>query len=271
MAVHLTEHRKGFGPGLTWVTRLDDRDDPTGIALGVLRLGRGARHEESVANETAFLLMEGRVTVELAGKRHTWARGSLFSELPHCAHLSAGERVVFHCDSDVELTVYSSANRRRFAPRVFAPSEVRDEPRGKGQVGDTCWRYVRTIFDRTNSDAAAELVLGEVVTLPGRWSSYPPHHHPQPEMYHYRFDKPQGYGHAELGEAVLKVKHGDTVKIFAGNDHAQAAAPGYAMYYAWVIRHLPDAPYTVPEFTVEHRWVMDPGAPYFRPQGDGRG
>ena len=74
-----------------------------------------------------------------------------------------------------------------------------------GQVGGACLRLVRTIFDRTNADPNAELVLGEVITLPGRWSSYPPHHHPQPEIYHYRFTHPQGYGHAELGEDVLLV------------------------------------------------------------------
>ena len=105
---------------------------------------------------------------------------------------------------------------------------------------------VRTVFDRRNADPNAELVLGEVVTMPGRWSSYPPHHHPQPEIYHYRFTKPQGFGHAELGEQVLKVRQYDTVKILDGLDHAQCAAPGYGMYYAWVIRHLPDNPYGIP-------------------------
>ena len=70
----------------------------------------------------------------------------------------------------------------------------------------------------------------------GGQSSYPPHHHPQPEIYHYRFTEPQGYGHAE-----------------------------YGMYYSWVIRHLPDNPYTVPEFTEEHAWVMNLEQPFWDP------
>src|ERR1044071_2306516 len=89
--------------------------------------------------------------------------------------------------------------------------------------------------------------------MPGRWSSYPPHHHAQPEIYHYRFTEPQGYGLAENGPQVFRVKQYDTVKIFDGNDHAQTAAPGYGMYYAWVIRHLPDNPYGIPDFTEEHK------------------
>ena len=73
-------------------------------------------------------------------------------------------------------------------------------------------------------------------------------------------------GAAELGEDVVKVRAFDTIHIPAGLDHAQCAAPGYAMYYSWVIRHLPDKPYTVPEFTAEHAWTMQPAAPFWRPR-----
>ena len=71
--------------------------------------------------------------------------------------------------------------------------------------------------------------------------------------------------HAELGETVLKVRANDTIKIFDGFDHAQCAAPGYGMYYAWVIRHLPEAPYIVPEFTAEHAWTMEKDARFWWP------
>jgi 5-deoxy-glucuronate isomerase len=267
MATHLRHDGSAFPEGFTVLTRLDEPDDATGIELGVLRLAAGTRHEVVAASETAWLLMEGEVRVAVAGHDVTVRRESLFDELPSCVHVSAGERVIFMCITAVELTTYRADNARKFAARVHRPEDVRDEPRGEGRVGNASLRFVRTIFDRDNADPNAELVLGEVVTLPGRWSSYPPHHHPQPEIYHYRFTLPQGYGHAELGETVLKVRHGDTVKIAAGLDHAQAAAPGYGMYYAWVIRHLADRPYTVPEFTEEHRWVMQPGAPYWWPKG----
>ena len=113
-------------------------------------------------------------------------------------------------------------------------------------------------------------MLGEVVNLPGDWSSYPPHHHAQPEIYHYRFTAPQGYGHAELGDEVFKIRQYDTLKIPAGLDHAQCAAPGYGMYYSWVIRHLPGRPYTAPEFTAEHAWTLDRDAGYWWPEGVAR-
>ena len=267
MSLHVTEHRKGFPVGLTEITRFEDPDEPTGLSFAVLKLASGESIEIETKHETAWLLMQGSAELTAGNQTRQFERHSLFDESPSCLHAAAGERVRIKAASDCEFTVYGSANRARFASRFYGPADVPNEHRGKGQVGDACYRFVRTVFDRRNADPAAELVLGEVVTMPGRWSSYPPHHHPQPEIYHYRFTLPQGFGHAELGEQVLKIRQFDTVKILNGLDHAQCAAPGYGMYYAWVIRHLPNNPYGVPEFTEDHRWTTDPKAEFWRPKG----
>jgi 5-deoxy-glucuronate isomerase len=269
MAVHLAAHRDGFKAGWTELTRADEREHATGIALSVLRLSAGEGFEETAGRETAWLLMDGVVRVHLVDREVRFERGSLFDELPSCLHVPAGEEVRLEAESDVELTVYRVDNGKPFEPRVYGPDEVRSEWRGRGQVDDASLRIVRTIFDDSNSDEDTELVLGEVVHLPGRWSSYPPHHHTQPEIYHYRFTAPQGYGHAELGEDVLKVRNNDTVKIAGGLDHAQVAAPGYGMYYSWVIRHLLGDRYRAPEFTEEHRWVTDADARFWSPRDGG--
>jgi 5-deoxy-glucuronate isomerase len=255
-ANHLTEHRGGFAPGETVITQHDAAGEATGIGLAVLRLAAGERREGVIAGETAWLLMSGRVRGSVGGVAFEFARSSLFDESASALHASAGARFAIEALTDAELTLYRCANTRSFPARAFAPADVPNEHRGAGQVHDRCLRFVRTIFDRRNSPNAVELVLGEVVTLPGGWSSYPPHHHAQPEIYHYRFTEPQGYGHAELGEAVVKVRQYDTIRIPAGHDHAQCAAPGYGMYYSWVIRHLPDNPYLVPEFAAEHAWTQ---------------
>jgi 5-deoxy-glucuronate isomerase len=263
---HITAHRGGFPPGFTAVTRYGEADNPSGISVGVLCLRAGERVTLLAVGETAWLLMSGAVRGSAADQHFNLRRASLFDESASCVHAAATCTVSFEASSDSELTVYECANRASFAPRIFQPSQVSNESRGRGQVGNRALRYVRTIFDRTNSPDTVELVLGEVVTFPGGWSSYPPHHHPQPEIYHYRFTHPQGYGHAELGDEVVKVRQHDTIHIPAGRDHAQCAAPGYGMYYSWVIRHLPDNPYTVPEFTAEHAWTLKQDASYWRPR-----
>lgn len=261
--MHDRAHREGFGPGMTWIT---GDDDPTGIAFGVRRLSAGERVDETMLGETAVLLLDGALSVEVGGRRTTLRRSSVFDERPSALHVAAGERVVLEADGPVELVVCRSRNARSFAPSLYAPADVEDERRGRGVLHETASRFVRTIFDAQRAPPEADLVLGEVVTLPGRWSSYPPHHHPQPEIYHYRFTDPRGYGHAELGDEVVKVRAYDTVAIPAGVDHPQCAAPGYGMYYVWVIRHLPDARYEVPELDPDHEWVGRPGARTWWPE-----
>ncbi len=266
MNPHVRAPAGGFGPGLTAITRSDDPGNESGIGLAVLRLARGQAWTVTLERETAWLLMNGTVRIRAASIDARMQRASLFDESASCVHAAAGTAVSIEATSDAELTVYDCANTATFEPRVFLPADVPDEYRGRGQVRNRSLRLVRTIFDATNSPATAGLVLGEVVTLPGGWSSYPPHHHPQPELYHYRFSAPHGYGHAELGETVVKVRAWDTVCILPGRDHPQCAAPGYGMYYSWVVRHLPGCPYSVPEFTSEHAWTMSPTAQVWWPR-----
>jgi 5-deoxy-glucuronate isomerase len=265
MKHHIDTHRNGFSRGHTEIAHFAGAENPSGIGIAMLQLDAGEDYSVRIEHETAWLLMSGAVNGVLGRQRFELHRRSLFDESASCLHAPAGTTVHVHASVDTQLSVYECANTRVFDERIFAASDVANEPRGRGQVGDRALRYVRTIFDRRNSPAEVELVLGEVVTFPGGWSSYPPHHHAQPEIYHYRFSHPQGYGHAELGDTVLKVREYDTVHIPAGLDHAQCAAPGYAMYYSWVIRHLPDNPYTAPEFTAEHAWTLSTDAKYWRP------
>ena len=77
---------------------------------------------------------------------------------------------------------------------MYKPEDTDTWARGnKGELMGCIKRDVRTCFDLDNAPYS-NMVLGEVVNLPGKWSSYPPHHHPQPECYFYRFDKPMGFG-----------------------------------------------------------------------------
>jgi 5-deoxy-glucuronate isomerase len=148
--------------------------------------------------------MQGRVHVAVAGIERTFARSSLFDESASCCTQGRAARCRLRRSTHTELTVYDCPNTQPFAARAFGPGDVPNEHRGRGQVRNRSLRFVRTIFDARNSPPQAELVLGEVVTLPGGWSSYPPHHHAQPEIYHYRFTAPQGYGHAEARRCRLQ-------------------------------------------------------------------
>ncbi|HOA12771.1 MAG TPA: 5-deoxy-glucuronate isomerase [Myxococcota bacterium] len=250
---------QGFGPGRTAVCRQDDTEVPMGMDFFILRACAGETifDPSDAGFECAWLLMDGTVLFQQGDKSHTATRTSLFSQDPYCMHVPAGCPVTIRALADCELALFRVTNDRSFSPRFYDPKTMLEcELRDRGRWNDTAYRVVRTIFDNRNNPDA-QLVLGEVVNFGGRWSSYPPHHHPQPEIYHYRFSMPQGYGHGELGDDVLKIRQYDTLRISGGNDHSQVAAPGYEMYYIWAIRHLPGNRYTTPEFTAEHVWLKD--------------
>ena len=266
MNENLIRHPDGFGSGYTPITRFDDTSDAVRMDFGILKLAPGERFEGVPGLETAYLLMDGSLTFEVADERHHVGRRSLFDEDPLALHHDAQTASLLVAETACEVAIFRTENDVSFAPRLFdGDNMLESEHRGRGLMGDTAYRIVRTIFDGRNRPEA-RLVLGEVVNFPGRWSSYPPHHHAQPELYHYRFTEPQGYGHGELGDDVYKVRQFDTLKILDERDHSQVAAPGYGMYYIWGIRHLPEVAYTVPDFTEAHRWVMQPGADIWEPK-----
>lgn len=248
------------GSGFSPITRAGDASQgglDTQMDFGTHVHGPGEPIEETNPKESVWVLLNGEAKVTVEGEEYALKRGSIFDDPPTAIHLAPNTPVRIEPQSDsVEWAVTRTTNDKPITSTVYTPEDLAPEYRGAGLVQDACLRNVRLIFDYSvNPDS--NLVIGEVVNYPGRWSSYPPHHHDQPEIYHYRFTKPQGYGHAELGDAVFKVTQNDTMIIPPQLDHAQVSAPGYGMWYLWVIRHLDGNPYTGFEFTPDHEWTLD--------------
>ena len=151
MSAHISSHRGGFDAGFTVITLPDAPDNQSAIGLAVLRLAAGESLSISPRGETAWLLMSGSVAGSAGDLQFSFERESLFDESASCVHVAAGTAVKIEARENSELTVYECANRRQFAPRIFSSVQVANEPRGQGQVGGRALRYVRTIFDRTNS------------------------------------------------------------------------------------------------------------------------
>lgn len=257
MSEFLIRNPQGFPYGYTAITQIGEKQHDTGIDFGILKLRSGEEINIDSHLESAYLLIQGKCTFLYEGVIKTVERHSCFDQDPYAIHFAAHHHVCIQALSDCEFAVSQVENAKDFSTQLFDPSNLLEsEQRGQGLLNNTAYRIVRTIFD-TRNRPDAKLVLGEVINAPGRWSSYPPHHHLQPEIYHYRFTEPHGYGHSECGEDIFKVRQFDTYKILNQNDHSQTSAPGYGMYYVWVIRHLDGNPYLSPVFTEQHSWTKN--------------
>lgn len=245
--------------GYTPIAAMDENEDNTMMDFGVLRLRPDESYSDSSEFERMYLLVTGRAVFQWEGKSEVQERKSCFDEDAIVMHLPKNVEITITAESDTEICAVRTENERSFSPKLYKKEDCRSEHRGKGTMNETSTRIVRTVVDYSNGKHS-NLVIGEVIDYPGKWSSYPPHYHPQPEIYYYKFCPENGYGFCELGEDVVKLRNNDTVKILNNVTHPQATAPGYAMYYLWVIRHIDENPYIEPTFVPEHLWVTKPDA-----------
>jgi len=230
-----------------------------GLSFGTWKLEPGGSAVVcSTEQETAVLAFSGMGEMTCKDRTLQFDRRRWIDQGPAVVHCCAGGAVEVRAAGEAALEVFivQAPNSKKFAPRYYEEKDVDIEHRGKGILEDTCHRVVRLVFDDQNGPPESELVLGEVVNFPGKWSSYPPHSHPQPEIYYYRFDPRHGWGHGELGDRVFKIHDGDLLAITDNRSHVQASAPGYSMYYLWAIRHLEGNRYKGFTFDPLHSWTL---------------
>jgi len=201
--------------------------------------------EELLINETgeaAVLLLKGKVIFEWEGKMHEADRPDMFIDLPTCLHVCRDVTVVVTALTDAEVLVQGTENERTFPSKLYLPSDMEVSVSCEKLWEGTARREVITVFDYYNAPYS-NMVLGEIFVPQGRWFSYIPHHHPQPEVYYYRMEREEGFGACFIGEEAFTIKNGSVAAFPGGKTHAQVTAPGFPMYCCWMIRHLDGNPW----------------------------
>lgn len=249
--------RRGYNPYIDAA-----RDDMgTQMDVGLLLMEDGDVYTiQEPEKETAVLLFSGTVTYQWEGHTVLAERPDCFRHEAWCLLASRGTRIVLTAHGPSELYIQRTGNERPYEPVMYTPDTVQVQHAGAdGELLGCMRREIKTFFDFDNAPFS-NMVLGEVLNYPGKWSSYPPHHHPQPEVYFYRFDHPEGFGAGFANGEIYKTGHNGLAVINHGF-HSQAAAPGYAMCYAWGIRHLDGAPWMKTRIDdPEHAWLWQPDA-----------
>lgn len=215
------------------------------INFSVRRLIEGQYWQSGTeGEEAALVILGGRVTVDWGeGRRTLGSRSNVFSGYPHAVYLPPHTAFEVDAETTCELADCRTLSEARLKPRLITPDDVRPEVRGGGNA-------TRQILDIIRPEFPADrLLICEVYTPSGNWSSYPPHkhdvHNPPAEVdldeiYYYRIDHPDGYAFQRLYDAAgtrddtLKIVDGDLVLIKDGY-HPVVAAHGYNVYYLNVL------------------------------------
>lgn len=211
--------------------------------ISVFRLKKGEKKvffDEK--KECVVLLIDGEIHIKTDGIEENAARHGLFDDLPTTVHVCKGTYLEIEAAEDCRFMYQATTNERTFPAKIYRKKDVIRTVSSEGLWENTAVRDVNTIFDYDNAPYS-NLVIGEVLARQGRWWSYVPHSHPQPEVYYYEFDRPEGFGACFIGEEAHTVKSGSVGFFTGGKTHVQVTAPGFPMYNVWMIRHLDGDPW----------------------------
>jgi 5-deoxy-glucuronate isomerase len=209
------------------------------IAAGTTQVVR-ARGEECCV---VLLQGGGEVSIDNGPAQAFGPRADVFAAYPHAAYVPHGHQLAVRAGAVTEIAECRALSDKPLEPRLIAPEDCGYEIRGGGNA-------TRQIVDILKPEFPADrLLVCEVFTPGGNWSSYPPHKHDVDnppvevdleETYYYRMRTPEAYGFQRLYAAdgsrdtTLKVEDGDLVLIRDGY-HPFVTAHGYDAYYLNVL------------------------------------
>lgn len=227
------------------------------VGFRVVRLAAGTRYNHvEDGREACLVILTGTVAVAAGGERFEdiGGRDTVFDGAATSVYVPAGHRYTIEAASDAEIAICTAPGTGAGAVRLIRSEAV--EVRGKG----TNTRHVRNILSDT--DEAESLLVVEVITPGGHWSSYPPHKHDRDaypeetfleETYYHRLSPPQGFAFQRVYtderdiDETMAVEDGDVVMVPRGY-HPVGAPHGYDLYYLnvmagprrnWVFRNDP--------------------------------
>jgi 5-deoxy-glucuronate isomerase len=235
--------------------------------LTVIKLAAGDRWgRETGADEVALVPLGGRCVVAAEGQ--TWTIGertSPFSGQPWALYLPRDSALEVTAETPLELAICAARATRRLAPKLVTPDDVAVEIRGAGNAA----RHINHIV--APSFPADRLLVVEVFTPSGNWSSYPPHKHdvhamPREadleEIYYYRIDPPDGFALQRLytadgqTDAAYVIHDGDLLLVPEGY-HTFAMPQGYTGYYLNVLAGNEPVRTMQPSDDPAYAWVRD--------------
>ena len=219
--------------------------DQTGfeyLTFRARKLARGKAYLGNTgANELGLVLLGGSCSIESSAGAwpNIGSRANVFSSMPTALYLPIHTEFTITATTACELAFCYCRAEESFPARLITPDQIEVEVRGGANATRQINHIIKPEFP------AQRLLVVEVYTPSGNWSSYPPHKHDVhsppaevdlEEVYYYKIDKPEGYAIQKVYtpdrriDATLTVRDGELVLIPEGY-HPVVAAHGYNVYY----------------------------------------
>lgn len=214
------------------------------VGFNLYRLdGQDIASEETGDMEAILVLVEGMAEISVNGRSlgDLGQRMNVFEQLPpHAVYVSRSSHWSARATSPCTLAVCLAPATTDRPSQIIGPEGVTDLTRGKGANS-------RRIFNiaMEDRDVADSLLVTEVFTPQGNWSSYPPHRHDVDdfpdityleETYYHRLNPAQGFAvqrvftdDGSLDTTICPEDH-DVVLVPKGH-HPCGAPFGYELYY----------------------------------------
>ena len=236
------------------------------VGFKAVKLEPGQSHEGGASGrEACLVVLTGTASIQVGDNSfdRVGTRSSVFDDVPPGAvYAPAGQTYRITAETSVEIAIGSAPAKPGGKPRLINPDRMSREVRGQG----TNQRFVRNILPET--EPADSLLVVEVITPGGHWSSYPPHKHDTAtegeetaleETYYHRVNPPQGFAFQRVYtddrsiDETVTVEDGDLVMVPRGY-HPAGAPHGYDLYYLnvmagpkrqWIFRNDP-----------AHEWIV---------------
>ena len=214
------------------------------VGFALHRLRPGDRVADVTGDREVILVMvEGKAAVQAAGT--DWGvlgeRMDVFEKTPpHCLYVPNGQDWAAEAVTECTIAVCSAPGKGGHAARRIGPDGITLTPRGKG--ANT--RHINNIA-MENEDYCDSLLVTEVFTPAGNWSSYPSHRHDEDdfprityleETYYHRLNPVDGFAvqrvYTDDGalDETMAVKNHDVVLVPRGH-HPCGAPYGFELYY----------------------------------------
>ncbi|BBH23766.1 5-deoxy-glucuronate isomerase [Paenibacillus baekrokdamisoli] len=236
------------------------------VGFQVIQLAEGQTfHRETGELEVCLVLLSGKANVRT--EKQEWLeigqRMNVFEGIPpFSVYVPNDDSYEVQALTKLELAICSAPGRGNHLARLITPEQVGVEKRGYGNIE----RQIHNILPE--QEPADSLLVVEVFTPNGHWSSYPPHKHDQDDLpneslleetYYFRIQPENGFAIQRVYsddcsiDETLVVKDGQAVLVHKGY-HPVSAPPGYDCYYlnvmagpvrTWKFHNDPD-----------HEWIM---------------